>query len=278
MLAPSVQFVKVYPTAGTALTVTEAPELNEPPPPVVPPNNGLDESATVNCAIIAVKFATNSEGTAYGNEETFKTATNGVPDSVTDSSGNVYNTVTIGTQVWMAENLKTTKYNDGTDIPNVTDGTIWQSLNSGAYCWYNDDIGNKTPYGALYNWYTINTGKLAPIGWHIPTDAEWTTLTDFLGGVSIAGDKLKEAGTSHWPVPNTGATNEIGFTGLPAGYRYVNGTYYYGGIGGISAFWWSSTEQSTDYAWSIKIGSFNSLIDRNAGYEKSGYSVRCIKD
>jgi len=160
--------------------------------------------------------------------------------TMTDRDGNVYTSVTIGTQTWMVENLKTTKYKDGTDIPLVTDDTEWANLNTPGYCWYNNDAATyKNSYGALYNWYAVSTGKLCPTGWHVPTDAEWTTLTTYLGGESVAGGKLKELGTTHWTTPNTGATNETGFAALPGGYIYYDGTFdFIGNIGG----WWSATE------------------------------------
>lgn len=215
-------------------------------------------------------YVTNSEGTGYGNELSFKTG-----ETVTDIEGNVYNTITIGTQVWMIENLKATKYNDGTSIPNVTNNTAWGNLTTPGYCWYNNDVSNKNLYGALYNWYAVNTNKLAPQGWHVPTDAEWTTLTTFLGGESIAGGKLKETGTSHWQSPNTGATNEPGFTALPGGYRSYVVTFYnicsYGG-------WWSSTEDDTIYAWFRSLYSDYSDAYRNGGDKSCGFSVRCVRD
>ena len=122
---------------------------------------------------------------------------------VQDIDGNNYLTVTIGTQIWMAENLRTTKYNDGTAIPLVTDNTTWANLTTPAYCWYNNDAKtNGSTYGALYNWYSVNTKKLCPTGWHVPNDTEWTTLTTYLGGTAVAGGKLKETGTAHWYSPN----------------------------------------------------------------------------
>ena len=159
-------------------------------------------------------YATNNLGTAYGNEVSFKT----LEAPVTDLMGmftirNHWHTGLDG------RNLKTTKYNDGTSIPNVTNDTSWSNLTTGAYCWYNNDVSYKNPYGALYNWYAVNTGKLAPKGWHVPSDAEWTTLITYLGGESIAGGKLKEAGTTHWLSPNTEATNSTGFSALPGGRR-----------------------------------------------------------
>jgi len=124
---------------------------------------------------------------------------------VTDIDGNVYDTVKIGTQIWIIENLKTTKYNDGTSIPMVTDSAAWINLTTPGYCWHkNTSASYKNTYGALYNWYAVNTGKLAPKGWHVPSDAEWTTLITYLGGDSIAGGKMKETGMSHWFSPNTG--------------------------------------------------------------------------
>jgi uncharacterized protein (TIGR02145 family) len=173
---------------------------------------------TANTIYYVRAYATNSMGTAYGNQVTFKTTTDVETNTVTDIDGNIYHTVTIGTQVWMVENLKTTKYRNGDPIPNVT-GNAWAALTTGAYCWYNNDAATyKATYGALYNWYAVaDSRNIAPTGWHVPTDAEWTTLTTFLGGESVAGGKLKETGTNHWTSPNTGATNETGFTALPGG-------------------------------------------------------------
>jgi uncharacterized protein (TIGR02145 family) len=206
-------------------------------------------------------YASNDAGTAYGDEIIFTT-------SVTDIDGNTYNTVTIGTQVWMAENLKTIKFNDGTAISNVTDGAAWLGLTTPAYSWYNNDIANKDIYGALYNWYTVKTNKLCPSGWHVPSDAEWTVLTTYLGGAS-AGGKLKETGTTHWLTPNAGATNETGFTALPGGYRYNGGTF--GNIG-ILGDWWSSTETYTR-AMHFDGADVGMLYSQGAGF-----SVRCLKD
>ena len=138
---------------------------------------------------------------------------------VTDIDGNVYQTVTIGTQVWMVENLKTTRYIDGTAIPLDTNSSTWGGLTTPGYCWYNDSAIYGNTYGALYNWYAVNTGKLAPAGWHVPTDSEWTVLTTYLGGETVAGGKLKDTGTTYWQSPNTGATNASGFLALPGGFR-----------------------------------------------------------
>jgi uncharacterized protein (TIGR02145 family) len=159
-------------------------------------------------------------------------------ESVTDADGNKYNTVNIGTQTWMVENLKTTKYNDGTPISNVTDNTQWANLITGAYVIYDNEESNNTTYGKLYNWYAVNTGKLAPKGWHISTDAEWATLRDYFGGTE-AGGKMKSTSLL-WQSPNADATNNCGFTGLPGGLRqHTDGTFSSIGIYGD---WWSATE------------------------------------
>jgi uncharacterized protein (TIGR02145 family) len=200
---------------------------------------------------------------------------------IKDSDGNIYTSVQIGTQVWMAENLKTTKYNDGTSIPIVTDGTAWAALTTPGYCWYNNDATTyKATYGALYNWYTVNStsngGKnVCPTSWHVSTDAEWTALTTYLGGESVAGGKLKETGTTHWVSPNTGATNETGFTALPGGYRGYDGTYYSVGYGGD---WWSSTENSATGAWYRYMGCSSAGVDRGDGSKQYGFSVRFVQD
>ena len=206
--------------------------------------------------------------------------------TVTDIDGNVYNTVTIGTQVWMKENLKTTKYNDGTTIPNINDNTTWAALTTGAYSDYNNTPSNSTTYGRLYNWYAAdnneatkvasNGGKnVCPTGWHVPTNAEWTTLTNFLGGESVAGGKLKETGTTHWTTPNEGATNETGFTALPGGYRYANGTF--NSVGSFG-YWLSSTEYSSNSIYNRYIY-YNTIFVYRSNFEKQfGFSVRCLRD
>ena len=177
----------------------------------------------------------------------------------------------------MAENLKTTKYNDGTTIPLVTNSTEWSNLTTPGYCWYNNDEASyKNTYGALYNWHTVNTGKLCPTSWHVPTDAEWTTLTDYLGGSSIAGGKLKETGTTHWNSPNTGATNESGFTALPGCSRSSNGSF--GGSIGLNGYWWSSTEVDTNLARYLVLSYGIGNVVRGPNDKEYGFSVRCVRD
>jgi uncharacterized protein (TIGR02145 family) len=224
---------------------------------------------TINTKYYLKAYATNSIGTAYGNEIIF--ATKGAIGTVSDVDGNTYSTIMIGTQVWMTENLKTTKYNDGTSIPKVTGDAAWLNLTTPGYCWYNNDsITYKTPYGALYNWYAVNTGNLCPAGWHVPTEAEYRTLDTYLG--SNSGGKLKEIGTTHWASPNTGATNETGFTSLPSGERY-DAFYAIGYYG----FWWSTLDYSATHA-GVMIQYNNSGIMDGDWYKKQcGFSVRCLK-
>ncbi len=194
---------------------------------------------------------------------------------VKDADGNSYKLVKIGNQLWMAENLKTTKYNDGTLIPLVTDTVDWSILTTPAYCWPNNHDSTKYTYGGLYNWHTVNTGNLCPTGWHLPSDAEWTELTNYLGGVSVAGGKMKETGTAHWTSPNTGATNESGFSGLPGGNRSYNGLFDYFGS---RSYWWSSTENTADNALVRYLVYNGANIIRISYNKKNGYSVRCLRD
>ncbi|PIS27806.1 MAG: hypothetical protein COT43_08625 [Candidatus Marinimicrobia bacterium CG08_land_8_20_14_0_20_45_22] len=198
-------------------------------------------------------------------------------DTVTDIDGNTYQTVKIGEQWWMAENLKVTHYRNGAEIPNITDNTAWSNLSTGAYCDYNNDVNNVITYGRLYNWYAVNDSRnIAPTGWHVPTDAEWQTLVDYLGGESVAVGKMKEMGTTHWQTPNTGATNESGFLALPGGYRYGSGACGY--VGG-SGYWWSAAESSSYGAWGRGLSCNGSSVAR--GYydgKQGGFSVRCVGD
>ena len=223
-------------------------------------------------------YATNSLGTSYGSQTNFTTAEGAQPGPLTDADGNVYHTITIGTQVWSVENLKTTKYRNGDAIANVTEYASWAALTTGAYCWYNNDATTyKTTYGALYNWYAVaDSRNIAPKGWHVASDADWTILTNLWGGESIAGGKLKETGTAHWITPNIDATNETGFTALPGGFcMWPNGT---GGMG-VHGRWWSSTASSVALGWSRDIGNDGAYVHRDPyGAKHDGYSVRCVKD
>lgn len=184
--------------------------------------------------------------------------------------------VTIGTQIWSGCNLDISTYRNGDVIPEITDPTEWQNATYGAWCYPAGNLENCVTYGKLYNWYAVHDARgLAPIGYHIPTDTEWTTLTTYLGGNTIAGGKMKETGTAHWLAPNTGATNSSGFTGLPAGWR-TN----FGGFNNITnnGGFWSSTEVDSVYAWLIYLAT-NTGIANRYGYRKTyGFSVRLIKD
>lgn len=195
--------------------------------------------------------------------------------TVTDIDGNIYNTITIGSQTWMKENLKVTHYNNGDTIAKISNNTQWSNTTSGAYCFYNNNQSYASTNGLLYNFYTVvDPRKLCPTGWQIATDAEWTVLTDYLGGLNIAGGKLKETGTVHWSSPNTGATNEVGFTALPGGYRANNEAFI--GIGSIGS-WWCSTESSGTEGWARGVFYDAITVDRGGYYEKKmGFSVRCI--
>lgn len=197
--------------------------------------------------------------------------------TVTDIEGNVYNTVTIGKQVWMAENLKTTRLNDNTEIPLHSDNKDWKALFSPAYFWYdNEEEANKNTYGALYNWYSVNTHKLCPAGWHIPDDREWITFKKHLkGGERIAGGNLKETDTIHWKSPNKRATNSSGFSALPAGFRDSSGKFRDIGIYGG---WWSITETSAAKACYWGVLNNYSTFGSGVSYKSDGFSVRCLRN
>jgi uncharacterized protein (TIGR02145 family) len=211
--------------------------------------------------------------------------------TIADIDGNLYKTVKIGDQQWMAENLKTTKYNDDTDIPLVTDQTAWKNLSTPGYCWYNNDATTfKNTYGALYNWYTANTGKLCPAGWHVPTDVEFTTLSNFLinngfgfegSGTDIAKSLSATTGWTTFTTPGTigndqTSNNSSGFSALPGGLRNLAGMFYSIGMVGC---WWSSTPANATNSW-IRILNFNfTEFGRVATFRKiQGSSIRCLKD
>lgn len=197
-------------------------------------------------------------------------------DPVTDIEENTYKTVKIGSQVWMAENLKTTRLNDGTDIPLTTDALAWSNLTTPGYCWYaNDAASFKDIYGTIYNGYAAGTGKLCPAGWHIPDKQEWQVLREFLGDSVKGGGKLKEAGTAHWLAPNKGADNSSGFTALPAGLRYFEGTF--ASILSYACFW-SDTETDNGDEWYLALYFAEASFIMDHRNKKHGFSVRCIKD
>jgi uncharacterized protein (TIGR02145 family) len=223
-------------------------------------------------------FATNSVGTQYGDELSIKTM-----ETISDVDGNSYSIVKIGTQIWMAENLKTTKYNDGTLIS-------LQGSKNGIEGWYWDNFGSieyKSNYGLLYNWYAVTNDKLCPIGWHVPVVIEWHSLIDYLGGFNVAGSKLKESGTSHWNDPNTDATNESGFTALPAGYLGQSDTLFHAFH--LEGRWWADAPiLSSEWCWITRntesrvgrLGWSDLSITLGLPYSpvSNGFSVRCIKN
>jgi uncharacterized protein (TIGR02145 family) len=249
------------------------------------------QSTTVNSNLTRLKAGTTyyykvvavtSADTTFGAGETFITTSPGKSTisfnseltygSVTDIDNNVYKTILIGTQTWMAENLKTTRFNDGTDISFTPDATKWLALTVPGYCWYNND---SIVYGGLYNWQAASKSTICPAGWHVPTDEEWTILSNYVGGENVAGDKLKETGTTHWSATTSNISNEAGFTALPGGYRFAEGAY-----GNIRryGFWWSSTESSTTQAFCMNIISTDSNFNLTSSTKNSGFSVRCLKD
>jgi uncharacterized protein (TIGR02145 family) len=191
------------------------------------------------------------------------------PLTVTDADGNVYQTIVIGTQTWTTENLRTTKFNDGTSIPNEPDGVAWNGLLTAAYCWYNNDVANKPTSGALYNYFAATDPKIAPAGWHVPTEAEWQTLVDYLGGNGLAGGKLKEVNATSWLAPNTGATNESKFSAKGAGRR--NGSTFE--FLATKSLLWASTN-------SIAYVLYNdqAVVASVQPPTQTGCSIRLVKD
>jgi len=188
-----------------------------------------------------------------------------------------YQSVNICCNSWMTKNLDIDHYRNGDPIPKVEDDAEWAALTTGAYCYYNNDSTTYAAiYGKLYNWYAVNDPRgLAPEGWHVPTDFEWTTTLDCLGGSGVAGGLMKEIGTTHWNSPNTAATNHSGFTGLPAGRRYSNGTSLYIGDRG---YWWSYTETTATSAWYRFLRYDSGFVDKLNGNKRGGFSVRCLRD
>jgi uncharacterized protein (TIGR02145 family) len=232
-------------------------------------------------------------GIFYGNEISFNTinASNSSAHScgaenvhnpnldygtMTDQDGNTYKTIVIGNQEWMAENLKVSHYRNGDLIANVTNNVQWASLTTGAWASYNNDSQFDCPYGKLYNGFSVTDQRnVCPVGWHVPADGEWTTLTDYLGGEDVAGGKMKSTGTQYWISPNANATNESGFSGLPCGGRGDDGGFDSVGNDG---YLWSSSESWPPTVWFRYLGFNNGNAGRDGNFCQLGYSVRCIKD
>jgi uncharacterized protein (TIGR02145 family) len=204
---------------------------------------------------------------------------------VTDIDGNNYSTIIINGQEWMSENLRTTSYANGDPIPNVTDNTLWSNQTSGAWAHYSNDDQYENPFGKLYNWYTVaDSRNVCPTGWHVPSDEEWSIFINYLdpnadGGYiypNIAGGKMKSTGTQYWVSPNTGATNESGFSGLPGNYRgFYDGTFM--GIG-FEGSWWCSSEYTLDDAWFRSVDYDKNDVYRGLYGKTGGFSVRCFKE
>jgi uncharacterized protein (TIGR02145 family) len=199
------------------------------------------------------------------------------PLTISDIDGNVYHSVIVGNQEWMVENLKVTHFNDGTVIPLVEDQKIWNSLpsiSSPGYCYYDNNMSNEKTYGCLYNYYSINTGKLAPKGWHVANNNDWSGLMDYLGGLDIAGGKIKSTGTTYWKTPNDGATNVSGLSVLPAGYR---DSEKFTGLGETTSIA-SADLYDENMVIAISTYSYQKRSNYGGGGLSFGLSVRCVKD
>jgi uncharacterized protein (TIGR02145 family) len=234
--------------------------------------------------------AESKQGIVYGDDVSFTTLDNQIVfnpklnyGSLKDIDGNIYKTIQIGPQTWMAENLKATKYNDGSPITFVGPTDMWFVTGKAEYCWFaNSDIRFRNTYGALYNWYAVNSLKLCPVGWHVPEDSEWQVLKDYLGGAAYIGNKIKETGGIHWFNPDINTTNESGFTALPGGYRNFEGTFKSQSANniwkGTEAYWWTSTMAYSQGAFYMAIfAGSNSLLKSSWRFEM-GHSVRCVKN
>ena len=206
--------------------------------------------------------------------------TSGYGPNVKDIDGNIYKTVYIGDQQWMAENLKTSKFNDGTEIPNLKNGADWSKNTTGAWCNYNNDTSFNQKYGKLYNWFSVNpvangNKNICPVGWHVPNDDEWTILINNVGGQYIAGSNLKEIGNENWVDKNTDATDSYLFKALPGGY--LDYSFKYSGKGSLG-YWWSSTKYDAYFANYIELRDSYTIVNRWRNVFYAGYSIRCTKD
>ncbi len=203
------------------------------------------------------------------------------PASVTDVNGNSYQTILVGSQCWMRENLKTENYRNGNPIPTSLTNLEWQTTIAGAFAAYDNSASNKSTYGLLYNWHAVvDSRSICPDGWHIPSDDEWTTLTDELGEFFVSGGKMKStgnlsAGTGLWQAPNTDATNSSGFSGHPGGFKALSGGY---NLIGYNGYWWSSSHAFSTNAWIRELSYSFGSTTRSSGSKQIGYSVRCLKD
>jgi uncharacterized protein (TIGR02145 family) len=249
------------------------------------PLGGSNYTITGTQEVVSVPYAMYALSAANSGEDASQTAAiTAMQAQITELNAATLTYVTIGTQTWQNTNLDVSNYRDGTPIPQVTNPTAWAGLTTGAWCYYNNSAANGTTYGKLYNWYAVagihdndpNTANkvLAPTGWHIPSEAEWNTLSTFLGGSTVAGGKMKEPGTVHWISPNTGTTNSNVFAGLPGGYRQEVGSF--NNIGS-DAYWWSTT-LSNSFPVGRRLYNWLADIDIAGGPKSFGYSVRCVRN
>jgi uncharacterized protein (TIGR02145 family) len=254
------------PASGTKLNVGENQELNVYFTPTdIATYDTASKTVKINVLPAGVSSAIFNPVLTYG--------------ILTDVEGNNYKTIAIGSQIWMAENLRTTKYRNGDSIPTVTGNTNWKNLTKAACCTYENtsDKDKIATFGRLYNWFAVSDSRnIAPTGWHVATDADWLELSSFLGNENVAGGKLKETTTKHWNSPNTGASNESGFTALPTGRReYTDGSFINLGYDG---FWWTSSAYNPDYSWYRYLHYNVAEIFRANFHKQYGFSVRCVKD
>lgn len=218
-------------------------------------------------------YATNAIGTSYGAEVVFRTFSG----TMSDIDGNIYNTIIIGNQEWMVGNLNVSRYRNGDPLPEISDNNTWQNTSAGAYCFFDNNNGNSTIYGRIYNWYAvIDNRNIAPAGWHVPGIEEWTELVNSAGGEIVAGGRLKHAGTAAWNSPNDGATNETGFTALPGGFRDDTGIF--SGGPGFHGAWWTSSEQDLQFAFGQFMYNSSTQVHGEPDPKNRGFSIRCVKD
>lgn len=233
---------------------------------------------TPNITYYVRAYATSLYGTNYGEVVSFTTSPllYTIGGGVTDINGTVYGSVKLNNQEWATKNLSVTKYRNGNVIPQVQDATQWAALTTGAWCYYSYQTANGTTYGKLYNWYAVNDPRgLAPTGWHVPTNEELISLTDFLGGAAAAGGLLKEAGTTHWETPNTGGINSSGIKALPGGYCLANGSF---SDLGTKGYWWVADSYNPTNAWCIGLYHNTKTITRAPIDKRQGFSVRIVKN
>lgn len=267
-------------TSGVCWSIKQNPSINDSITVGIARNNTFTSSLSgllPNTTYYLRAYATNSEGTAYGNEISFKTnPLTDFPNTITDSDGNEYHTVKIRNQVWLVENLRTTKYQNGEIIANITGESEWSKTDIGAYCWYRNKPEEYSEYGILYNLNAVTDFRgIVPKGWHIPSLTEYRVLIESLGGVSVAGGKLKESGIIHWESPNNTDPNLSNFNALPGGYRNYNGGFDFIQSTGT---WWSSTLNlnGTRSAWCISLGNKATWVGMQCFHFHTGAYVRCL--